>query len=128
MEDNPGDVGLVREALEEHSVRCELFVLTDGERAIEFIDEIDEEKFPCPDLVLIDLNLPKRPGKEVLQRLKASQKCSHVPAVVLTSSDNQRDKDEVARFAPVRYIRKPTRLADFIKLGALFKEILNSHD
>jgi DNA-binding response OmpR family regulator len=123
IEDNKADVGLVREALEQHSVPCEVAVIGNGEIAIEFIDEIDAGRYPCPDLIIIDLNLPKKPGKEVLKRVRASA-CKDVAVVVLTSSDNQKDKEDVAPFVPLHYLRKPSQLDEFITLGAIFKEIL----
>jgi CheY-like chemotaxis protein len=60
----------------------------------------------------------------VLKRLRASPVCKDASVVVLTSSDSQKDKDDVAPFAPLHYLRKPSRLADFIALGALFKQIV----
>ena len=124
VEDNAADIGLVREALEEHKVRCELTVIVNGARAIAFIDEADAGEQVCPDLVIIDLNLPKKPGKEVLKRVRTSTSCPDVPVIVLTSSDNQKDREEVASLSPYQYIRKPSKLNEFLKLGAMFKQIL----
>jgi DNA-binding response OmpR family regulator len=126
VEDNRADVGLVREALEQHSVRCQVTVITNGEIAFKFVDELDAGQHPCPDLVIIDLNLPRRPGKEVLKRMRESTACKDVPVVVLTSSDNQKDKDDVAPFAPLLYLRKPSNLDEFINLGAIFKQIVHN--
>jgi chemotaxis family two-component system response regulator Rcp1 len=125
VEDNRADVQLVREALKQHNVDCEVTVVGDGELAVKFIDEIDAGQHPCPHLVIIDLNLPKRSGKEVLKRMRASATCKDVPVVVLTSSDNQKDKDAVAPFAPLHYLTKPSKLDEFMTLGALFKQIVN---
>lgn len=124
MEDSAADVGLVREALYEHKVRCELTVITNGERAVRLLEEIDAGEHPCPALFIIDLNLPRRPGTVVLQRVRASTKCENVPVIILTSSDSQRDKEKVATFGPSQYIRKPSKLDDFVELGAVFKQIL----
>lgn len=125
VEDSPADAGLVSEALHEHAVACELIVVTDGERAIQFIDDVDRESDTCPDLVILDLNLPKRSGKDVLRHMRASSKCNHIPVLILTSSDSQKDKDETASLGASRYIRKPSRLADFMALGGLFKQMLS---
>jgi chemotaxis family two-component system response regulator Rcp1 len=125
IEDNPADVELVREALEEHEVSCEVVVVTDGERATTYLDEIDAGKQSCPDLFILDLNLPRRPGAEILERMRAGSTCQRIPVVVLTSSDSQKDKDAVARFKPSRYIRKPLALEDFLELGEVFKGLLN---
>jgi DNA-binding response OmpR family regulator len=125
IEDNRADVGLVREALVEHNVRCEVTVIGNGEIASNFIDEIDAGQHSCPDLVIIDLNLPKKSGKEVLNHIRASATCKDVAVVVLTSSDDQKDKDDIAPFAPLHYLRKPSKLDEFIMLGALFKQIVH---
>jgi DNA-binding response OmpR family regulator len=124
VEDSAADVGLVREALQEYQVSCELTVIVNGERAVKFVDEIDAGEHSCPDLFIIDLNLPRKPGKVVLERVRASSNCQTVPIIVLTSSDSQKDKDEVAGFSPSRYIRKPSKLDDFVQLGAVFKQLL----
>ena len=124
VEDNPGDVALVREALYEHEIRSELTVLFDGERAFELFDRLDRERMRCPDLVLLDLKLPKRDGHEVLEHMRASVQCAHVPVVVVTSSNAREDRDKAAKLGATRYIRKPHRLDEFIQLGAIFKEIL----
>lgn len=126
IEDNPADARLVREALEEQALRCELIVLTDGERAIEFIQSLDEaEETLCPALVILDLNLPKKPGKEVLRHIRASVKCRHVTVAILSSSGNQKDKDDAASLGASRYLRKPTRLAEFLELGRVFQELFS---
>jgi CheY-like chemotaxis protein len=124
IEDNPGDVLLVREALEEYSIRCDVSVIANGERAIDFIDSVDAGEARCPDLVILDLNLPRKPGTDVLRHMRQSPRCNHIPIVVLTSSNSQKDRDDTARLGASRYIRKPSRLDEFIRLGAVFKEML----
>lgn len=124
VEDSAADIGLLREALEEYKVRCELTVIVNGELAIQYFNEIAAGKYPCPDLVIMDLNLPKRPGKEVLQHIRTCESCPDVTVIVLTSSDNQKDKDDVSVFRPSRYLRKPSKLEEFLQLGAVFKNCL----
>lgn len=124
MEDNPADVGLVQEALYEHQVRYNLTVLSDGERALELIDRLDREKMDCPDLVLLDLKLPKKGGFEVLERMRTSVQCARVPVVILTSSNAQEDRALAAKLGVTKYIRKPDRLDDFLKIGGVLKAIL----
>jgi CheY-like chemotaxis protein len=126
VEDNPGDVALVREALYEYGIRSELTVLFDGERAVELFDRLDRDRMRCPDLVLLDLKLPKRDGHEILERMRASAQCAHVPVVIVTSSNAGEDRDKAAKLGATRYIRKPHRLDEFIQLGAVFKELLTS--
>lgn len=123
-EDNPADVGLVREALEEHGVEGQLMVVTDGQQAIRVIEDIESQWVPCPNLFIIDLSLPKHPGREVLESLRRSPKCSQAPVAVLSSSDSQRDRKDADRLGVSRYIRKPSRLEEFIGLGAIFSEML----
>jgi len=124
VEDNPADAGLVREALEEHGVNCELTLITDGERAIHFIRELEVSGAWRPHLVILDLNLPRKTGREVLEFLRASSEFGNVPVMILSSSDGKKDRQDAARLGVSLYIRKPSRLADFIKLGATFKEFL----
>jgi CheY-like chemotaxis protein len=121
-EDNPADALLVREALEEHGVEGELIVVSDGESAIKFIQTIDEGD-DCPNLAVIDLNLPKRSGRDVLGAMRLSAKCSSIPIIVLSSSNARQDKDEAAYLGASRYIRKPSRLAEFLALGSIFKSM-----
>ena len=75
-EDNPADVQLVREALEDRAVQCGLHVVPDGAQAISFIEQVDRSStLPCPSLLLLDLHLPKRNGEEILRYLRASERC-----------------------------------------------------
>jgi DNA-binding response OmpR family regulator len=124
VEDNPADARLVRAALEEHGVAGELIVFRDGAKAIQFIDEIESGSGQCPDLMIVDLNLPKRPGRDVLACRDRSGKLRKVPIVVLSSSDAAQDRDESSRLGASLYLRKPSRLDDFLRLGAVFREIL----
>ena len=124
VEDNPADVTLVRQALYEYQVRYQLTVLIDGESAIQLLDRLDQECTRSPDLVLLDVKLPKKGGFDVLARVRASAYCRSVPVVILTSSGAQRDQDTAAKLGVTQYIRKPSRFEDFIQLGKDLKEIL----
>ena len=118
---------LVRKAFEEHGFRGEITVVSDGETAINFIQALDQETLAdCPDLVIIDLNLPRKSGREVLEAMRNCEKCRHIPVVILSSSDVAQDREDAARLGASRYIRKPSRLEDFLGLGAIFKEIIES--
>jgi CheY-like chemotaxis protein len=125
VEDNPADAGLIRKALEEHGVEGEVTHIIDGETAIAFIEAIDTDQFDCPDLAIIDLNLPRRPGQDVLERMRQSPKCREIPVVILSSSDAKRDLADAERLRASQYIRKPTRLEEFLGLGAVFKAALD---
>lgn len=117
-------MGLIREALEEHEVQGELLVVTDGERAIQMIRDIESQRVACPDLFIVDLNLPKKPGREVLECAHLSEKCRRSPIVVLSSSDSSRDREDALRLGVSRYISKPSRLDEVLGLGAIFKALL----
>ena len=125
-EDNPADVGLVRYALREHDVACDLRVIGDGEEVFSFITGLDlDSKRRCPDLLLLDLHLPKRDGKEILRHLRRSERCGQTPVVVLTSSDADMDRESAEKNAAVHFFRKPSSLEQFLRLGHIIKEVLN---
>jgi len=125
-EDNPADVGLVREALREHQIRCDLRVISDGEEVVSFIDRLDlDAKHPCPDLLLLDWYLPKRDGIEILKHLRASQRCSQTPVVILTSSDSPQDRENAEQNAAIHYFRKPISLGQFMQLGSIVKQVIS---
>jgi two-component system, chemotaxis family, response regulator Rcp1 len=71
------------------------------------------------------LNLPKRSGQEVLERMRQSLKCHEIPVVILSSSDAKRDVADAERLRASQYIRKPTRLEEFLRLGTIFKDALD---
>jgi len=125
VEDAEPDVFLVREALRSGGLDFSLRVFDDGEKAVDFIDEIDAgETVPCPHVLLLDLNLPKRSGAQVLEHMRQSQRWRNVPVVILTSSDSPKDKEQTARLGATRYFRKPSRLAEFMRLGEIVRELL----
>ena len=124
-EDNKGDVFLVQEALELHGVRAHLTVYRDGEQMYRFIDHIDVGKVPCPDLVLLDLNLPKRNGEALLTRMRQSPRCAQVPVIIVTSSDSPNDRETIARLGASSYFRKPSDFDEFMKLGSTVKNVLH---
>lgn len=124
-EDNPGDVKLVREALARHEISCDLQVIADGEEAMKFFDRLDaDRKAPCPDLLLLDLHLPKRDGEEILKHVRSSERCGQTPVVVLTSSESAHDKQYAEKNAVVHYFRKPPTLSQYMQLGTIVKELI----
>ena len=124
-EDNPADVGLVRAALREHGVDCDLHVIGDGEEALSFIDSLDlDSKLPCPDLLLLDLYLPKRDGNAILKHLRASEWCARTPVVILSSSDAASDHESADKNAAIHYFRKPSSLGKFLELGIIVKAVI----
>jgi chemotaxis family two-component system response regulator Rcp1 len=124
-DDNPADVYLIREALKEHGVDCILRVAPEGKHVLRIISGQDPDSDPRRlGLIILDLNLPLHDGIEILQRLRESKELSHVPVVVLTSSDSPRDRLVANQLGATRYLRKPSSLEQFLSLGAVFKDLL----
>jgi CheY-like chemotaxis protein len=121
IEDNPTDVSLIKEALTEHGVSYEMTVLDDGEKALAHLRNIGELK---PDLVIIDLNMPKRDGVEVLLKYRMTVGLYSVPMIVLTSSNSRSDLLRTKNIGVSAFIQKPMTLPEFISLGKRFKAIL----
>jgi DNA-binding response OmpR family regulator len=124
VEDNPADVALLREALASHEVEDRLLVAHDGDEGIRILDAIDESHMPCPDLIVLDLNLPRKSGFAVLERVRSSWKCHQKPVVVFSSSDAEEDRDLARRLGASRYLRKPSTLSDLMAIGGVLKQIL----
>jgi two-component system, chemotaxis family, response regulator Rcp1 len=114
VEDNPGDVELTLKALHDGKLRNTITVVTDGEEAMAYLrGGQGHERATRPDLVLLDLNLPKMDGREVLQAIKDDPALREIPVVVLTSSAAERDILESYRLQANCYITKPVDLDQF---------------
>jgi CheY-like chemotaxis protein len=125
-EDNRGDVLLVRQALDEHHIRHKLYVVQDGAEAIRFIEQMGQpDSAPCPDLMLLDLNLPKAEGQQVLAEFRKHPACAHTPVIVVSSSDAPRDRARIGALGVTRYFRKPSELDEFMKLGGVVRDVVN---
>jgi chemotaxis family two-component system response regulator Rcp1 len=115
VEDNPGDVRLTREALKEGKVRNNLHVAPDGVEALRFLRREGEyAQAVRPDLILLDLNLPKKDGREVLEEIKADPALKSIPVVILTSSSAEQDILRSYRLHANCYVTKPVDLDEFI--------------
>jgi len=125
-EDNKPDVYLVRKSLQDHGITQELRTVRDGEEALRFIAEVGL-RFPCPQLMLLDLNLPKVTGAEILSKLRAHPECAGVPVIIMTSSDSPTDREDVIGLGARAYFRKPSRLESFMELGSLVKRVLDEN-
>ncbi|WP_022851176.1 response regulator [Limisalsivibrio acetivorans] len=114
VEDNPGDARLTQEAFRESDTPCNITIVRDGNAAIKFLTKKDEYfSAPRPDLILLDLNLPKKDGREVLQEIKEDSDLRRIPVVVLTTSESEDDIRKVYSLHANCYIKKPVDLDDF---------------
>ncbi len=115
VEDNPGDVRLTIEALKEGKVSNKINVVMDGMDAMAFLHREGKYKdAPVPDLILLDLNLPKKNGREVLAEIKVDSKLKHIPVVVLTTSQAEKDIIMTYNMHANCYITKPVDFDQFI--------------
>lgn len=125
-EDNPADVFLVREAMKAHDLEVNLHVVCDGEMAIEFIEAAEKNgDSPCPHLALLDLNLPRRSGLEVLARLRRSKTCGNIPVAIISSSRDPGEMVILAQLQADHYFTKPSDYDQFMALGGIIKGMLN---
>ena len=123
VEDNPGDVRLTREALREGKVHNNLHVANDGVEALAFLRK--EAPFPDatrPDVILLDLNLPRKNGREVLAEIKSDPDLRRIPVVILTTSQAEEDIVETYNLHANCYITKPVDLDQFIKVVQSVKD------
>jgi CheY-like chemotaxis protein len=119
-EDNPADAYLIREALREHAVECTIREASDGAEVLEILHNAASSGLQAEiDLIVLDLNLPRHDGIEILQHVRDNSHLSGVPVVVLTSSDSPRDRLVANQLGAKCYLRKPSSLSEFMNLGAL---------
>ena len=115
VEDNPGDVRLTREALKDAKVRNNLSIASDGVEAMVFLrQEGKHAQAPKPDLILLDLNLPRKSGREVLEEIKSDDRLKHIPIVVLTTSQAEQDILASYRLQANAFVTKPVDLEQFL--------------
>jgi chemotaxis family two-component system response regulator Rcp1 len=119
-------VFLIRAAIEGASVIADLRVVKDGEQAVTFFDDTDrDETVPVPDLVILDINLPRKPGGEVLQHLRRSRRSRDARVIAVSTSDSPGDRAEMSRLGANAYFHKPSDYADFLKLGETIRQVLS---
>jgi CheY-like chemotaxis protein len=117
VEDDPGDVLMTREAFEEHKLRNTLHVVNDGVEAVAFLRrEREYTDVPRPGLILLDLNLPKKDGREVLKEIKADESLRAIPVVVLTTSEAEEDVFRSYDLHANAYVTKPVDFDRFIRV------------
>lgn len=117
VEDNPGDVRLIQEVFQEANFKNNIHVAIDGEEAMNFLNQnVDHSRKKLPDLILLDLNLPKKDGRSVLKEIKNNDHLKCIPVVVLTSSQRDEDLIETYKNNANCYIPKPVDLENLIKV------------
>ena len=117
VEDNPGDAQLTRIALEDSKISIHLNVVEDGVEAMAFLRKQDKYvKAAHPDIVLLDLNLPRKDGREVLAEIKADENLKRIPVVILTTSQAEEDILKAYNLCANCYITKPVDFDQFVKI------------
>jgi CheY-like chemotaxis protein len=120
VEDNPADIKITQRALRESAVPVELLVVRDGQEAVEYLlrqgEHAQAATWRSPDLILLDLNLPRLTGREVLERIRATPALKAVPVVVLTTSRRQEDVQELYAAGANTYIEKPQDFNRFVQV------------
>lgn len=114
VEDNEGDIMLLKEAFEDASMEHELIIVNDGEQALNYLNkEFPFEKAETPDIIVLDINLPKMNGHEVLHYIKSHATFKSIPVTILTTSSSSKDIDEAYQNYVNSYITKPVEVEDF---------------
>ncbi len=126
VEDNPGDVFLIRRALKEAKIAANLVVVDDGQSALSFLEkEHADGASNQPSLMLLDLNLPKIGGASVLDALRNDTRYARLPIIIMTSSDSPMDHAMAAELRADHYFRKPSDLDGFMQLGGIVRQMLH---
>ncbi len=117
VEDNPGDIELTKEALSAGKLRNHLHITEDGEQALDFLFKRNGyEDVPRPDLILLDLNLPKLNGREVLEEINKDKSLACIPVIVLSSSEDNKDIQEMYALNANSFVTKPVKISDFLSV------------
>ena len=123
VEDNPADVRITLEAFKEGKIEAQIFIVKDGVEALNFLER--KEKFsnePLPDIILLDLNLPRKDGREVLEEIKKDPGLKSIPAIILTSSKAEEDIQKSYQLHCNCYLTKPVGLNEFETLINLLND------
>jgi CheY-like chemotaxis protein len=121
VEDNPADVELFRMALQNARVECDLVLFEDGRQVIDRICEADSA---APDLIMLDLNLPKNDGLEILKIIRERPAFARVPIAVLSSSSSARERAKLVSFHVREFISKPPDLEGYMQIGKVVRDLL----
>ncbi len=115
VDDSPDDVALTLRAFKKNNITNKVMVASDGEEALQYLLPDDDSCNPAPALVLLDINLPKINGLEVLRRLRQDERTRYLPVVVLTTSNEERDIVETYDLGANSFVRKPVAFGDFLE-------------
>jgi len=125
VEDSPADVYLVREAIKREGLKFHLEVADNGETAIEILNRVDSDpNEAAPGLLLLDLNVPRKNGTHVLDRLRQSPRCAGIPVIMISSSDSPTDRRRAFELGVTEYFLKPSSLGEFMSLGKMVRRRL----
>jgi CheY-like chemotaxis protein len=125
VEDNPADVELLRWALESAKIDCDLTVIDDGGEALAFVQNRGKYLHsPPPDLAILDLNLPKYDGIEILEALRGNLAFASVPVAVLSSTSSPRERAKMEAVGIDRFITKPPDFDEYLEIGLIVKSLL----
>jgi CheY-like chemotaxis protein len=128
VDDNPVDVQLIRWVLDAHALPDELQVIDHGDHALEVVDHLtQQEPLRPPTLMLLDLHVPQRDGKDILRSIKAIPQGADIRVVIVPGSANPRDRAETLALGADGYCVKPFPLTPFMQLGALIKDVALGH-
>jgi CheY-like chemotaxis protein len=127
VEDNPTDVFVIKSVLEACGLDLDLRIASDGQDALQYFEDMARNS-DCqrPALVLLDLNLPKVPGIEVLRHLRKESACAHLPVIVVTSSASESDRQAAASLGAEAYFQKSADLTTYLELAQVIRRVLAS--
>jgi CheY-like chemotaxis protein len=125
VEDSKADLYLIREAIASAQLGAIVSIVSDGHQAVEFIDKCNgSPEMACPDLVLLDLNLPRMDGIEVLRHMRSRPVWKNALVLVVSSSDSPGDREAARALGSNGYFRKPSAYGEFMTLGSVIRELL----
>ena len=122
-EDNLGDVFLIKEAVSAAKLDVDLYFIEDGDEVLQFFAQIEEDAVRCPELLLLDLNLPRADGFQILSYIRGSRHCAGTRVVVMTSSSAPSDRERSASLGADLFFTKPATYNEFLTLGDVIKKL-----
>lgn len=123
-EDNPGDVLLFQEALKSRGIACDLQVADDGHKAMAMLHAVIDGDGATPDLIVLDVNLPKHNGDAVLREVRSRDSLAGIPVIMLTSSASPLDREAAMKLGASLYIQKSSDLDELLEIGRVVEDIL----